>query len=174
MYRPHLTSTQKINQLPALWVCSTASTLLHQSGAMRGCPRLRCSLGLAGLNLTRPTAQFYSTKAGSVDAKPASRKRTPPREAPKRPSTKSTKALRGRRLERVPDDNEIGYDQWSWSEVNLDDKTIKTAAGNLPISPLLDPTWKEARQRKKTKAVPDKKSHNRFQRQLRQNPYGML
>ncbi|KAG8160622.1 hypothetical protein KVR01_008886 [Diaporthe batatas] len=141
---------------------------------MRGCIRLHRSLGLAGLDLSRPTAQFYSTKRASADAKPASRKRTPPREASGKPYAKSTKALRGSRLDRVPDDNELGYDQWAWSEVNLDDKTIQTPAGNLPISPLLDPAWREARQRKKTKATPDKKSHNRFQRQLRQNPYAQL
>ncbi|POS79365.1 hypothetical protein DHEL01_v202250 [Diaporthe helianthi] len=143
---------------------------------MRGCARLHRSLTLvAGRNLCRPTAaQFYSTTGASVDAKPASRKRPAPRENPSKSSTKSPKALRGRRLERVPDENEIGYDQWAWSEVNVDDKTIQTPAGNLPISPLLDPTWQEARQRKKTKALPDKKSHNRFQRQLRQNPYAQL
>lgn len=72
----------------------------------------------------------------------------------------------------MPDD--FGFDPWAWSEVNQDDKTIQTAAGNLPISPLLDSKWQEARQRKKTKARPDKNSHNRFQRQLRQNPYAQL
>jgi hypothetical protein len=72
----------------------------------------------------------------------------------------------------VPDD--FGYDQWAWSEVNLDDKTIQTPVGNLPISPLLNPKWREARQRKKTKPPPDKKNQNRLQRQVRENPYGAL
>lgn len=148
--------------------------LLLLFDAMRGCARLQRSLNLAGVNLCRPTAQFYSTKSAATDTKPVSPKKKTPRETPRKAPTKATtkapKALRGRRLERVPD--ELGFDPWSWSEVNLDDKTIKTAAGNLPISPLLDSTWQEARQRKKTKARPDKNSHNRFQRQLRQNPYG--
>lgn len=133
---------------------------------MRSCARLQRSLSLAGFNVSRPTAHFYSTNGA------ASQKKSTPRQTPRKASTKAPKTLRGRRLERVPDD--FGYDQWTWSEVNLDDKTIQTAAGNLPISPLLDSKWQEARQRKKTKARPDKKSHNRFQRQLRQNSYGTL
>lgn len=146
--------------------------LLLPFGAMRSCARLQRSLNLAGFNLCRPTAHFYSTRGAATDTKQVSPKKKTSRETPRKTPTKAPKALRGSRLERVPD--ELGFDPWSWSEVNLDDKTIKTAAGNLPISPLLDPTWQEARQRKKTKARPDKNSHNRFQRQLRQNPYGTL
>lgn len=144
--------------------------LLPPFGAMRSCARLQRSLNLAGFNLYRPTAHFYSTRGAATDTKPVSPKKKTTRETPRKAPTKAPKALRGRRLERVPD--ELGFDPWSWSEVNLENQTIETAAGNLPISPLLDSTWQEARQRKKTKAKPDKNSHNRFQRQLRQNPYG--
>lgn len=142
---------------------------------MTSCVRLQRSLNLAGFHLGRPAAHFYSTNSAAVNGEPVSSKRKTPRQAPEKASkasTKSTKTLRGRRLERERDDP--GFDQWSWSEVNLIDKTIHTAAGDLPISPLVDSTWREARQRKKTKARPDKAAHNRFQRQLRQNPYGTL
>lgn len=139
---------------------------------MRSCTRLQRSLSLAGLNLGRPAAHFYSTDGAAINAKPGTSKKKTPRQATKEASTKSPKALRGKRLEKEQDG--LGFDQWSWSEVNLYDKTIQTAAGKLPISPLVDSTWREARERKKTKARPDKNSHNRFQRQLRQNPYGTL
>lgn len=139
---------------------------------MTSCTRLQRSLSLAGFNLGRPAAHFYSTNGAAVNGEPVSSKKKTSRQAPKKASTKPPKTLRGKRLERVQDD--LGFDQWSWSEVNLVDKTIHTAAGDLPISPLVDSTWREARQRKKTKARPDKNAHNRFQRQLRQNPYGTL
>ncbi|KAI3400901.1 hypothetical protein diail_1592 [Diaporthe ilicicola] len=133
---------------------------------MRSCARLQGSLSLASFNLCRRAAHFFSTTA--ADAKPVSPKNKTRRQTP----WKKPKEPRGRRLEKVQ--NDLGFDQWSWSEVDLDNKTIKTAAGDLPISPLVDSTWREARQRAKTKARPDKASHNRFQRQLRQNPYAQL
>lgn len=57
-------------------------------------------------------------------------------------------------------------------EVNTDEKTINTAVGSLPLSPLLDPKWRAARARVKVKALPNKLKLNRFQRQLYQNPFG--
>lgn len=58
-------------------------------------------------------------------------------------------------------------------EVNVNERTIATAAGPLPISPLLDPRWREARTRAHEKeARPHKSKLNRFQRQLYQNPFG--
>lgn len=139
---------------------------------MRSLTRLQRSLSLAGFNLGRPSAHFYSTNGAAVNGEPGSSKKKTSRQGTKETSVKSPKALRGRRLEKEQDG--LGFDQWSWSEVNLYDKTIQTAAGKLPISPLVDSTWREARERKTTKARPDKNSHNRFQRQLRQNPYGTL
>lgn len=139
---------------------------------MRSCTRLQRSLSLAGFNLCRPPAHFYSTNGAAVNGEPGSSKKRTPWQVTKEVLKKSPKTLRGKRLEKEQDG--LGFDQWSWSEVNLYDKTIETAAGKLPISPLVDSTWREARERKKTKARPDKNSHNRFQRQLRQNPYGTL
>lgn len=130
---------------------------------MRSCARLQCSLSLASVKLYRPAAHFYST---TTKNKAVSRKEKTPRQE----ARKAPKQPRGKRLEK--EQNDHGFDQWSWSEVNIHDKTIETAAGKLPISPLVDSTWREARQRKHTKARPDKPAHNRFQRQLRQNPYG--
>ncbi|KAJ0108072.1 hypothetical protein J7T55_007191 [Diaporthe amygdali] len=135
---------------------------------MRSCVRLQSSLSLAGFKLCRPAAHFYSTNGADIDVVPKSQKHKTRRETRRTTS----KEPRGKRLEQEQDD--LGFDQWSWSEVNVIDKTIETAAGKLPISPLVDSTWREARQRRKTKARPDKATHNRFQRQLRQNPYAQL
>ncbi|ROV88655.1 hypothetical protein VMCG_10303 [Cytospora schulzeri] len=70
-----------------------------------------------------------------------------------------------------PGQDEFVFDQF---KVNLDEKTISTAAGPLPISPLLDPNWREARTRGNVKARPDKSKLNRFQRQLYQNPFAQM
>ncbi|KUI63071.1 hypothetical protein VP1G_10196 [Cytospora mali] len=59
-------------------------------------------------------------------------------------------------------------------EVDADEKTIDTAAGSLPISPLLDPKWREARARGKQKPLPDMSKLNRFQRKLYQNPFAQM
>lgn len=65
---------------------------------------------------------------------------------------------------------DFGFD--NWSEVNPETKTIQTVAGSLPISPILDPAWRKARQRKKGKLPPNKNKFNRFQRRVEGNPYG--
>lgn len=83
------------------------------------------------------------------------------------PQTQSNEAD----LEKPGQDNFLFDDQF---EVNVDEKTIATAAGPLPISPLLDPKWREARKRANAKARPDKSKLNRFQRQLYQNPFAQL
>lgn len=59
--------------------------------------------------------------------------------------------------------------------VDPETKTVKTAVGDLPISPLMDPTFHEARS-KFTKPKPVRTEHKptKFQRHLRRNPYGML
>lgn len=60
------------------------------------------------------------------------------------------------------------------SELNHQTKTIETAVGALPISPLLDATWRKAREpRRKKKPLPFEKMC-RFQRRIKQNPYGKL
>lgn len=67
-------------------------------------------------------------------------------------------------------DDDYGFG--NWSELNPGEKTIETAVGSLPISPLLDPSWRQARQRKKTKRPADNKGQNRFRRRMEENPYG--
>lgn len=58
------------------------------------------------------------------------------------------------------------------SGVDPHNKTIKTAVGSLPISPLLDPTWRKARKRIKKKPPPPFDRMPRFQRVLKRNAYG--
>lgn len=58
------------------------------------------------------------------------------------------------------------------SGLDYQNKTIKTAVGSLPISPLLDPTWRKARKPHKKKQPPPFKRMPRFQRNMKQNPYG--
>lgn len=58
------------------------------------------------------------------------------------------------------------------SGVDPHNKTIKTAVGSLPISPLLDPTWRKARKRIKKKPPPPIDRMPRFQRNMKRNAYG--
>lgn len=62
----------------------------------------------------------------------------------------------------------------TWTGVNPTDKTIKTAVGYLPISPLMDPTfrglWKFVTQKKKKPAPYNKTSD--FQMRIMDNVYG--
>ncbi|KAL2162863.1 hypothetical protein VTH06DRAFT_6699 [Thermothelomyces fergusii] len=57
-------------------------------------------------------------------------------------------------------------------EVESDKKIVKTAVGELPLSPLMDPAFHEARLRF-TKAKPARTEYKltKFQRHLRRNPY---
>lgn len=62
-----------------------------------------------------------------------------------------------------------------WAEINPQDKTVQTAIGALPISPLLDPSWQKARQRGPKKAKPPPTMNmSRVRRNLYNNPYGKL
>jgi hypothetical protein len=58
-------------------------------------------------------------------------------------------------------------------QINSESKTVTTAVGELPISPLMDPAFHEARQ-KFTKPKPQRQEHKltKFQRQLARSPYG--
>lgn len=53
--------------------------------------------------------------------------------------------------------------------VDAEKKTITTSEGELPISPLFDPSWIQAR-RRKTKEAPS--PTGRFRKKLQNNPYG--
>ncbi|KAF5025103.1 hypothetical protein F66182_2804 [Fusarium sp. NRRL 66182] len=54
-------------------------------------------------------------------------------------------------------------------KIDPEKKTIRTASGSLPVSPLMDPAWMKARRRQK-KAAPTKVS-GQFRRKLTNNPY---
>lgn len=59
-------------------------------------------------------------------------------------------------------------------ELRPDTKTVSTPVGDLPISPVMDPAWMEAKERFKTpKAKQTKgKDGGRFRKKLFLNPYG--
>ena len=54
--------------------------------------------------------------------------------------------------------------------INAKSKTISTATGSLPISPVLDPAWMKARRRQKKESP--SKPMGRFRKKLANNPYG--
>lgn len=102
-----------------------------------------------------PASQPYNVRGKSDDAKAAA----------SQAGTKSS--------ELDPEDLsgfDFGFD--NWSEINTREKTVTTAAGQLPISPLLDPAWREARLRKKKKTPKANATHNRFQRRVEENIFG--
>lgn len=57
--------------------------------------------------------------------------------------------------------------------LDLTRKSVRTAAGELPISPLFDPKW-IASGRRTTKSAPPKKPSGRFRSKVYNNPYGRL
>lgn len=62
---------------------------------------------------------------------------------------------------------------YSQMQIDPDSKTVTTAVGTLPLSPILDPSFHEARQRfTKPKQPPGKSKTTKFQRLLARNPYG--
>lgn len=66
----------------------------------------------------------------------------------------------------------LGTDNHARSiKLNLDEKTITTAAGDLPLSPLFDPKWLKARRRQKK--TPPSAPSGRFRTKLHNNPFGM-
>ncbi|KAI9155132.1 Esterase-like protein [Paramyrothecium foliicola] len=54
-------------------------------------------------------------------------------------------------------------------QIDTDTKTISTASGSLPISPIFDPQWMKAR-RRQTKSWPSQPT-GRFRQKLANNPY---
>ncbi|KAM5356580.1 hypothetical protein ACJ41O_003226 [Fusarium nematophilum] len=54
-------------------------------------------------------------------------------------------------------------------KIDADAKTVSTAAGTLPISPIMDPAWMKARRRQR-KEMPSKVS-GQFRKKLSNNPY---
>lgn len=65
----------------------------------------------------------------------------------------------------------LGHDADGKSlKINPEAKTVSTAAGDLPISPIFDPAWMQAR-RKTAKSAPGPPL-GRFRRKLANNPFG--
>ena len=60
-------------------------------------------------------------------------------------------------------------------EIDVDGRTVSTSGGALPLSPLMDPAFHEARTRFKGAKAPESANHGRskFRRQLERNPYGI-
>jgi hypothetical protein len=59
--------------------------------------------------------------------------------------------------------------------INRERKTVTTVVGDLPISPLMDPSFHQARGRfTKPKAPPSQYKPTKWQRHLARNPYGNL
>lgn len=61
-------------------------------------------------------------------------------------------------------------------EVDLVTKTVNTVVGPLPLSPLMDPSFHEARQRFTKPKDPESSTSEKtkFRRLLERNPYGRL
>lgn len=60
----------------------------------------------------------------------------------------------------------------SAAHVDLESKTVSTASGDLPMSPLLDPAWIRARRR--TRKEKPGKPEGRMAKKMRMNPYGRV
>ncbi|CAM1502728.1 Fc.00g075040.m01.CDS01 [Cosmosporella sp. VM-42] len=66
----------------------------------------------------------------------------------------------------------LGYDaDGKPVKIDPDAKTIATAAGNLPISPVMDPAWMRAR--RQGKKNPAQRPTGRFRRKLTNNPFAL-
>lgn len=59
---------------------------------------------------------------------------------------------------------------------DIENKTIKTPAGDLPISPLMDPTFHEAKMKYKMPKAPESSVYKKvkWRRALDRNPWGEL
>ncbi|KAI0160020.1 hypothetical protein GGR52DRAFT_564007 [Hypoxylon sp. FL1284] len=58
-------------------------------------------------------------------------------------------------------------------KVNTENKTVETVIGDLPLSPVMDPTFWEATQRHQTPKAKPGKPQNSVERQLRANPFAL-
>lgn len=55
-------------------------------------------------------------------------------------------------------------------KIDIESKTVKTASGSLPLSPVLDPKWMKAKRRPKKKTAG--KISGQFRKKLSNNPFG--
>ncbi|KAI1099827.1 hypothetical protein F4804DRAFT_320803 [Jackrogersella minutella] len=70
-----------------------------------------------------------------------------------------------------PNDKPLASDWEHIFQVNPEDKTVETAVGNLPLSPIMDPTFWEARRRFQTPKAKAKRAQNSVERQLKANAF---
>ncbi|KAH7309545.1 Alpha/Beta hydrolase protein [Stachybotrys elegans] len=56
-------------------------------------------------------------------------------------------------------------------KLDAETKTIKTAVGSLPISPIQDPSWMRARRKLREKKLPHQQRMGRFNKKLASNPF---
>lgn len=117
----------------------------------------RLQPGFPAARICIPSARLFATAYGNVDANTAEQRHNV-----------EPAAL----IADEPDLEALFTFGESLSGVNPHNKTIKTAVGSLPISPLLDPTWRKARKRTKKKPPPPVDRMPRFQRNLKRNAYG--
>lgn len=122
---------------------------------MRRFARLQPGLSAARTHI--PAARLYATNDGNID-------------------TNTPEPSRGL-APAEPDANEPDIEALfnfgeSLSGIDYHNKKIKTAVGSLPLSPLLDPTWRKARQPHQKKQPPPSNKMPRFQRNIKRNAYG--
>lgn len=80
----------------------------------------------------------------------------------------------GRRAQKAP--RRPGLPEELADRADLESKTIKTPAGDLPMSPLMDPTFHEARMKYKMPKAPESSVYKKvkWRRNLDRNPWGEL
>lgn len=118
---------------------------------------VRLQPGFPAARICTPPARLFATDHGNIDANTAEQ-----RHSVEPAALKSDE----------PDLEALFTFGENLSGVDPHNKTIKTAAGSLPISPLLDPTWRKARKRIKKKPPPPFDRMPRFQRNMKRNAYG--
>ncbi|ORY71343.1 uncharacterized protein BCR38DRAFT_8493 [Pseudomassariella vexata] len=62
-------------------------------------------------------------------------------------------------------------DDVEWFKIDSEAKTLETAVGNLPLSPIMDPSYWEAKEQHKTKKPKPGKPQNSVERQFHANPF---
>lgn len=122
---------------------------------MRRLAQLRTSCPAVRIHLS--ASRIYSTEHGDVDAT------TPTRLGEVEPATSTADE---------PDLDALFNFGDKSSAIDHQNKTVKTAVGSLPISPLLDPAWRKAREPRKKKQPRPFEKMLRFQKRTKQNPYG--
>ncbi|KAI1377119.1 hypothetical protein F4677DRAFT_417449 [Hypoxylon crocopeplum] len=70
-----------------------------------------------------------------------------------------------------PDAAQLASDRDDAFKVNPENKTVETAVGDLPLSPVMDPTFWEATRRHQVPKAKPGKPQNSVERQLRANPF---